>query len=413
MSTAVLGAKGLPRGPYYDTREHEAGVSLDGLRDPALHTIRRKPWARGMNSTAMKYYEDLVRSQVGELARAFHQREGEKVDISAWMTFFGFSYGFGMLQNGRDVHGLSDLIERALTEAAWISHVPWSIPFLGYIPGGSTSWEEMKVAGEQAVKRRVDGGSIHPDLFHYLMDEDGVEPIKPSLETCAIDGQLAIIAGSDTAATALAHLWYFLLSQPQCFNRLRKEVDDAFPPGEDSLMDLARQGAMPYLNACINESLRLYPPVLTGLQRRVVSGTGGRMVGPHFVPDGTQVAAWAYSIHRDPKHFSPLPNAFWPDRWLSQEKFVLPSGEAISQDQVITERDVFLPFSLGPMVCAGKNVAMTEMRAVVCAVMQQFDIEIADRSCVDSWEDDVHEIFVTSRGTLPVLLKSRSLPTLI
>ncbi len=73
----------------YDTREHEAGVSLDGLRDPALHTIRRKPWARGMNSTAMKYYEDLVRSQVGELARAFHQREGEKVDISAWMTFFG------------------------------------------------------------------------------------------------------------------------------------------------------------------------------------------------------------------------------------------------------------------------------------------------------------------------------------
>ncbi len=91
-----------------------------------------------------------------------------------------------MLQNGRDVHGLSDLIERALTyvvqsylsndgnrvlyrEAAWISHVPWSIPFLGYIPGGSTSWEEMKVAGEQAVKRRVDGGSIHPDLFHYLV----------------------------------------------------------------------------------------------------------------------------------------------------------------------------------------------------------------------------------------------------
>ncbi len=131
------------------------------------------------------------------------------------------------------------------------------------------------------------------------------------------------------------------------------------------------------------------------------------------MPDGTQVAAWAYSIHRDPKHFSPLPNAFWPDRWLSQEKFVLPSGEAISQDQVITERDVFLSFSLGPMVCAGKNVAMTEMRAVVCAVMQQFDIEIADRSCVDSWEDDVHEIFVTSRGTLPVLLKSRSLPTLI
>ena len=58
--------------------------------------------------------------------------------------------------------------------------------------------------------------------------------------------------GADTAATTLSHLWYFLLSNPACLERLRKEVDDAFPSGEDSSLDLTKQGLMPYLNACMS-----------------------------------------------------------------------------------------------------------------------------------------------------------------
>lgn len=83
-----------PRAPLthptdYNTREHDAGVSLDGLRDMSLHTVRRRPWAKGMNSTAMKHYEGLIRSTVDDLLAALHEREGQRLDISAWMTFFG------------------------------------------------------------------------------------------------------------------------------------------------------------------------------------------------------------------------------------------------------------------------------------------------------------------------------------
>ena len=73
----------------YNTRRHEHAVSLDGLRDQALHTVRRRPWARGMNSTNMKYYEELVKSTVGDLLKAFREREAETVNISQWMTCFG------------------------------------------------------------------------------------------------------------------------------------------------------------------------------------------------------------------------------------------------------------------------------------------------------------------------------------
>lgn len=267
----------------------------------------------------------------------------------------------------------------------------------------------MQIAGEKTVKQRVEAGSKQKDIFYHLTDEEGHEPVKPAMELCAVDGMLAVIAGSDTAATTLSHLWYFLLTQPKCLAALRQEVNEAFPHGMEGIADFAKQGNMPYLNACINEALRLWPPVLTGLQRRVEDGTGGKMVGSYFVPEETQVSTWTYAVHRDSQHFSPLPDLFWPDRWLLQDKYILPSGEAIAKEQVNTNRELFMPFSQGPMVCVGKNVAMMEMRAVVCAVIQHFDVEIADKTCFDSYEDDIYDIFTTKRGTLPVCLKSRSM----
>ena len=127
-----------------------------------------------------------------------------------------------------------------------------------------------------------------------------------------------------------------------------------------------------------------------------------------FVPEQTQVSLFAYALQRDERFFSPLPDTFWPDRWLSQEKFVLPSGGVVPAAQVVTDRDVFMPFSQGPMVCAGKNVAMAEMRAVTCALLQQFDFTIIDRQYLDTWEDKIYEMFTTKRGTLPVHITPRA-----
>ncbi|PSR77866.1 hypothetical protein PHLCEN_2v7687 [Hermanssonia centrifuga] len=199
----------------------------------------------------MKYYEEVIKEETGNLIQGLRERKLKKVDISAWMSFLSFSYDLRMLQDGMDTHGLSQQIEKALIEGTWISHVPWLVPFLKYLPSASKSWEDMKVIGEKLVKRRAHDGSVHPDIFHYLMNEDGQEITKPIIEVCAIDGMLALIAGSDTAATALSHLWYYLLGHPTYFNQLRVEIDKDFPFGEDPLIDLAKLGTMSYLNACI------------------------------------------------------------------------------------------------------------------------------------------------------------------
>ncbi|EKM50334.1 uncharacterized protein PHACADRAFT_264951 [Phanerochaete carnosa HHB-10118-sp] len=413
VCTTVLGPKGLPRGPFYDTRIHDSGVSLDGLRDMALHTVRRRPWARAMNSASTKYYEELIRKTVSDLISGLNERVDRPVDIAEWMSLFGldfmgrmaFTYDYNNLKEGRDTHGFHEMIVKSLLDLRWISHIPWAIPFLKLVPGASKNWDDMKAAGDKVALHRVNLDSSRPDLFHHLMDEDGHEAVRPKLEVVAVDGTLAIIAGADTIATAMSHVWAFLLRNPACLERLRKEIDAEFSLGDD--IDFAKLANMPYLNACLNEALRVLPPVLAGLQRRVEPGTGGKMVGPYFIPEGTQVSPIAYTIHRNPDNFSPLPNVFWPDRWLSQEMYTLPSGETLPADAVHTNRDAFTAFSQGPMACAGKSVALAEMRAVVCSVLQHFDVHVADERCLNAWEDVMVEFFVTKTGRLPVRLVPR------
>ena len=116
---------------------------------------------------------------------------------------------------------------------------------------------------------------------------------------------------------------------------------------------------------------------------------------------------WAYTIHRDPRYFSPLPDTFWPERWLHQDKYVTPTGEELSADQINTTRDVFMPFSLGPMVCVGKSIALLEIRAVLCRIIQQFNFESMDKVAFDTWERKLGEVFVTIRGNLPVKVLPR------
>ena len=86
-------------------------------------------------------------------------------------------------------------------------------------------------------------------LSSHLQSDD--ETSKFPLPVVAADGMLAIVAGSDTTATAVSHVLYFLARHPECMERLRKEVEDEYPGSTDPLLDFAKQAEMPYLNACM------------------------------------------------------------------------------------------------------------------------------------------------------------------
>lgn len=64
-----------------------------------------------------------------------------------------------------------------------------------------------------------------------------------------VSGELAIVAGSDTTSTTLSGVFYYLLTNPACYARLRAELDEAFPPGEGEPFDGTRLAELKYLNA--------------------------------------------------------------------------------------------------------------------------------------------------------------------
>lgn len=94
-----------------------------------------------------------------------------------------------------------------------------------------------------------------------------------------------IIAGSETTATGLAGITYLLLKNPDALQKVVQEVRSSFP-SEDEITLLSVNN-LPFMFACINEALRLYPPVALGLPRIVP--TGGAVVAGQFVPQGVSI----------------------------------------------------------------------------------------------------------------------------
>jgi cytochrome P450 len=129
------------------------------------------------------------------------------------------------------------------------------------------------------------------------------------------------------------------------------------------------------------------------------------------VPEGTSAFVHFYSLHRDPRNFSPMPDVFWPERWLSaDERRALGYPDSNDPDKTPFRHNTaaFIPFSFGPANCVGKNLAYQEMRTVVCMMMQRLDFRFADGYDPESWDRDLKDYFVAIKGELPVVLSPRA-----
>lgn len=89
-----------------------------------------------------------------------------------------------------------------------------------------------------------------------------------------------MMAGTETTATLRAGLTYHLLKHPEKMDKLVKEIRTSFH--SESEMTITRMQHLEYLQACLDEALRVYPPSVTGFQRRTPP-EGAEICG-RFVP---------------------------------------------------------------------------------------------------------------------------------
>ncbi|KAJ6632355.1 cytochrome P450 [Mycena sp. CBHHK59/15] len=309
------------------------------------------------------------------------------------MGDMAFGGGFEMLRDGGDKDGLWTILKDGAKAIGIISHCPWAYPTLMHFPMVVKGMKRLRRFGVECATNRIKAGSKVKDLWYHLTDEAGAEKVKPTMAEAVADGVLSIIAGADTTSTALSAFLWFLLSNPEIYARVQAEVDSVYPD-EEHLLDTSKHADLHLLAACINETLRLQPPVRTNGTRQVTT-RGGRIIAGRYIPEGTHIYVPPYSLHRSADHFRPSPDKFDPDRWL----------RGPSPDSTLNI-GAFIPFSYGAANCVGKALAWQEMLMVTSMLVKKFNIRFADNFDSASWPDCMHDYFVTilGRPLLVVLL---------
>ncbi|KAJ7215515.1 cytochrome P450 [Mycena pura] len=405
----VLGTGGFPKGQYYEARTDPTLSTRNLLTMKGeAHANRRRIWNRGMSSESLGDYETILARRIAQLMERLEGLSAsgaDAVDIAAWFSFFSFDFmgdmafggGFEMLRDGGDKNGLWAILEQGTRNVTAVSHIPWIVSTLYLIPGATRGIKTLRSFGAACARKRIASGSTVRDLWYHLTDEAGMEKTQPTVGEVVADGVLAIIAGSDTTSVALSSFVFFLLSNLDIYRRVQAEVDAVYPHGE-SLLDTSKHAELHILTACLNETLRLSPPVPTNGPRQVPCGEG-RLVAGCFIPEHTQIYIPPYALHRSAAHFYPAPEAFDPDRWLR--------GGASRPGDVLNTA-AFIPFSYGAANCVGKALAWREMLMLTSTLLHTFEVRFAAGFEAAGWAEQLHDAFVTSVGApLMVELKRR------
>lgn len=166
-----------------------------------------------------------------------------------------------------------------------------------------------------------------------------------------------LLAGEDTTANSLAWLIFLLSRHPEVLARVKEEADTLLRERRiaDRFEDLAH---LPYLEACINESMRLKPvaPFLF-LEARTET-----QIHDVAVPAGTMIMLLLRTAATDPTQFENA-TTFQPERWLEE-------GVRANSPKRAT-----MPFGGGPRLCPGRYLALHEIKMVMTALLRNFDVK--------------------------------------
>ncbi len=163
------------------------------------------------------------------------------------------------------------------------------------------------------------------------------------------------LAGHETSAISLCWTIQLLLEHEECLEKLVKELESA----KDN--DLGTLLSLPYLDACIKESLRLRSPIWI-LGREAL---GPDHIGDHQIEQGDSIIFSPFLMHQH------------PDYWMRPKDFV---PERFMQD--IPEK-AYLPFGAGPRTCIGEHFAMMEIKLILANMLKAFDFSLLDASPVE------------------------------
>jgi cytochrome P450 len=408
--TTIYGGTGVSmkatRGPFYDfTVESTKARSRNLQSTPTMsdHAARRKVWDAAFSIKAVKGYEENIIKNTNLLISQIDKAgsDGSSVDLGQWCSWYGFDVmgelgfgrGFGMLKAAKTAHAI-ELLESGVILIMATGNIPYIMALVRNLPNPIRVFEDWI---RQTMEYRVKEGNkgvVEADVFSHLLGEHKARGQVQSMNSLSADAGLLIVAGSDTSSNAMALTLFNMIAHQEYYKKVQEEVEKVF--GKELAEDLDRLNKeCPLLNACINETLRLWPPVASGLQR-VTPAEGMTLPSGHYIPGNVVISTQTYTMHRDARNFS-KPDDFIPERWLNEPK----EGEVFNMK-------AFSAFGYGPTGCIGKNVAYHEMRVIVARFVQTFDAQFTKGFDVDLFKSHIKDCFVMVKDPITINVKTRS-----
>ncbi|KAH7402076.1 cytochrome P450 monooxygenase [Phaeosphaeria sp. MPI-PUGE-AT-0046c] len=269
------------------------------------------------------------------------------------------------------------------------------VPFYARMGNLARDWEGVPIELAHKRLQRYRAGEKLDDFFQALMEDKNGHP--HNLEWGEIVAEVSIMmnAGSATTAIAMTNVLFQLLKNPESMKKVVQELDDALGDDEDEAADgvipYDKVKHLPYLRACLDESLRLFPPTPHGLPRE--TPRDGTDILGDYIPGGVSVAFSAFVAHRNESAF-PQADRFIPERWLGEDAKSL--------------QPYFLAFSAGARGCIGRNISYLEQTVVLASVLRRYEFALSS----PDWEIERLETMNWLLGEMPVKVWRREISSL-
>ncbi|XP_013107499.2 cytochrome P450 CYP12A2 [Stomoxys calcitrans] len=216
-----------------------------------------------------------------------------------------------------------------------------------------------RIEEEQRVKG-VDKSESDKSVLEKLIKID-----KKIAMVMAMD---MLMTGVDTTSSMFTGILLSLAKNPEKQNKLHEEVRQLLPQKDSAFSEASFQN-MPYLRACIKESMRIYP-LGVGNARALANDA---VLSGYQVPKGTIVSMISASLLKDNQHY-PRANEYLPERWL-RPKTGDDKVSACPNDLKPSSNFIYLPFGFGSRSCIGRRIAEMELELGIARLVRNFRIE--------------------------------------
>lgn len=385
--------------------------------DSEQHPRVRKALSYAFSERALREQEPYVKKYVDLLIRRLHELAASTgsnpaspvvVDIVEWYNFTTFdiigdlaiAQSFGCLRGSRYhewVRGFWDVIKlgaivRALAVSTYAAF-PRLLRLLAPRSLKDARRRHLEYVGHSTEQRLAEGELREkPDFISYILAGGRAEQQQQEKQERSGGGaglshgeveanaNFLLLAGTETTATALAGVTYYLLKNRAALHQATDEVRRAFLREDAITFATTAADRLPYVQACLNEGLRIYPPGPIAAPRRTTAGRV-TMIAGHAIPGDVTVGVHAWSASHSAQNFHRA-SEFHPERWLASSAG--GGSSSLPFPFAADRRAAAQPFSFGPRNCLGKPFAYNEMRVILARMLWNFDLELAPES--EGWE---------------------------